>query len=784
MARIERLVVENYRGASSCLQLEFDQTKPVALLFGENGTGKTTIADALDAIGNNSKGSLGEKSSTKARQHLPTIGKKPEDVRIEVRIAGKVWQTTLTNDTLSTAPQPNPKIRVLRRKHLQELIEAEPAKRYAALSHFIDVGRVEQSENALRDATSNVKAEFDSAVKRRAEAEAQLQLVWESEGKPNGDAKAWASGVAAQDVSKLDEEARANLKALEGIRSAESALDSYKTALNSTAQIEEEVQAVEKEVAALPGINAQQAISLSGVLRQVSNHLQSGTHSDECPVCRQGISLEQLKTDLQIRLQELKQFEEAKTKRDNATQRVQIARNSVDQKCSEFVAAAQSLLSLIEAGTVKAMVVANVAVSTLGSLKNNGSDDTNARSAQAEQLIALLSPLKQSLEDSATACTRLSGQVNSVRVLGGQLSTSVSDTEQLEQLQFALKSAYDIARLTRIEFTQKILDSVANECNRLYSQVHPGESIALSKLELDQSRRASLNQAATFEGHLDVAPQAYFSESHLDTLGFCFWLAIAKLESPNKDAVVVLDDVFTSVDAPHINRIAQLITDESQNFSQVIITTHQRLWRDIYRNPHGPGKITQLIELQRWSLAKGISDYKTKLAVTELADTIKNMPFDRQAAASKAGVLLEAILDYLALHFRCRVPRTPENSYTLGELLDCTATLFKSLEIHRPKNDATGQVVVPADYDKSSLSTTVSSLRSSAFVRNQVGAHYNIAGSAISDNDVSDFADLAVQLAEALSCGTCGQIPSKKMTTHYQCSCKAPNELRMFPLNI
>lgn len=784
MGKIERLVIENYRGASSRIQLEFDQTKSVALLFGENGTGKTTIADALDAIGNNSKGSLGEKSSTKARQHLPTIGKKPSDVQIEICIAGKVWKTTLVNDTLSTIPQPNPKIRVLRRKHLQELIEAEPAKRYAALKHFIDVGKIEQSENALRDAISNVKVELDSAVKRRTEAETQLQSVWQSEGRPNSDPVVWANNVAAQDVTKLDEEARINKKVLEGIRNAESALANYKSALTNKNQTEDEVRAVNIEVAALSGIDAQHAINLSGFLRQVSNHLESGIHSDECPVCRQGISLEHLKSDLQSRLQDLKQFEEVKTKRDTAVHRVQVACTAVNTKGSEFIATALSLISLLEAETVKTLVTANVHTKSFGALKENSNKDENAKSSQAENLIALLSPFKQSLEDATVTCTKLSGQVNSVRALGAQLSTSITDTEQLEQLQISLKSAYEIMRLTRIEFTQKILDSVANECNRLYSQVHPGESITLSKLELDQARRASLNQAVAFEGHAEVAPQAYFSESHLDTLGFCFWLAIAKLESPNKDAVVVLDDVFTSVDSPHINRIAQLITDESQNFSHVIITTHQRLWRDIYRYAQGPGKNVQLVELQRWTLAKGISDYRTKLAVTELSDTIKSMPFDRQAAASKAGVLLEAILDYLALHFRCRVPRSPDNSYTLGELLDGTATLFKLLEFYRPKMDPMGQFIIPTDYDKSSVSTIVASLRASSFVRNQTGAHYNIAGSAISDSDVSDFAALAVKLTEGVSCATCGQIPSKKTATHYQCSCKTLFGMRMLPLKI
>lgn len=67
MARVDRLVVENYRGASTRLQLDFETDKSVALVFGENGTGKSTIADALDAVGNSSKGSLEEKSATRWR---------------------------------------------------------------------------------------------------------------------------------------------------------------------------------------------------------------------------------------------------------------------------------------------------------------------------------------------------------------------------------------------------------------------------------------------------------------------------------------------------------------------------------------------------------------------------------------------------------------------------------------------------------------------------------------------------------------------------------------------
>lgn len=784
MSRLERLVIENYRGASSRLELEFDSSKPIVVVFGENGTGKTTIADALDAVGNRSKGSIDDKSSTKARDHLPTIGKKAADVSITLTAGGSVWDTALSGDNLTTHPTIAPKIRVLRRSHLQRLIEAEPAKRYEALKSFIDVDKVERSEKALLEAATSVKRDFDNAVARRADAEQQLETVWVAEGSPGTGAKSWAKSVSLQKPETLENEATQLRAAQQAIITAESALSAYKTAVSSEQQRVSEAQVVEQEVCELPGIDVQQGMGLAGVLRQVQNHLKDGKHPDQCPVCEQGIPLAQLKSDIQLRLDQLKQYDDLRVRRDTATRHVSIAQDSVEPKRAALLASAGGLLEILRIGQLALVTASGMELGDYTALHAPNAANEDEACLQAEDLIAAFSALNSSLVDAETAATKKSGLINSITELNSRVESGVAVSEELDKLKSLLKDAYDTVRLKRIEFTQSILDDVATECNRLYGIVHPSEPIAISKLELDKGKRASLNQGASFEGYHDVPPQAYFSESHLDTLGFCFWLSIVKMESPKCDAIVVLDDVFTSVDAPHINRISQLITDEISSFSHVVITTHQRLWRDIYRNPHGAGKLTQSIELQRWSLAKGISNYKTKLAVVELSDAIKSMPFDRQVAASKAGVLLEAILDYLALQYRCRVPRTPDNSYTLNELLDGTAALFKTLEVERPLLDDGGILVSPLQYVKTGVTAILASLRTSAFVRNQVGAHYNLAGSVISDSDVADFSSLAVQLAEALSCQACGQIPSKKIKTHFQCSCKAPGELRMLPLQI
>lgn len=783
MPKIDELVVENYRGASTRLHLTFDTDKPVTLIFGENGTGKTTIVDALDALGNCSKGSLEDKSSTRARDHLPTIGKRPADIRIHAKAGSASWAVTLAGDNLTTNPSSRPKILVLRRSRLQRLIEAQPAQRYEELRRFIDVDNVERSENALRDAATAVKGEFDAALSRRADAEEQLQKIWKVEGAHEEEALLWAKNIAELDTLTLDTAVQNLRSAQTTLTKAESALTEFQQACATVAQRESDSQAVENE-AKLTGVDAQQAIALTGILKQVDDHLKQGNHADECPVCRQGIPLEKLKTDIRTRLETLKQYDDLRRKRDAAASNLQSARQAVAPRQNALIAIAQSLLGVVQKGEIDVIASSGITHPSYPELAKKSVVDAHAAITEAEKLIGALLLLKQALANSETVTVKQSGLINSIRTQYEQVRDSARLTEELEKLHKDLQEAYNTARLTRIEFTQRILNDIAAECNRLYAIIHQNEPIAISKLELDQGRRASLSQAATFEGYNNVPPQAYFSESHLDTLGFCFWLALAKRESHGVGTVVVLDDVFTSVDSQHINRIAQLLTDESHHFSKTIITTHQRLWRDIYRYQHGAGKVTQLIELQRWSLSKGILSYRTKLAVDELIASIVAAPFDRQVTAQKAGILLEAILDYLALQYRCRVPRTHDGNYTLGELLDGTESLLKKLQIHRPDLENTDQFKNPTKYVTSSSADILNQIRSLNFLRNQVGAHFNVAGSAVSDADVQLFADLTVKLAEALSCATCGQIPGRKAGTHFQCSCTSPFEVRMLPLQL
>lgn len=63
---LKSLSIFGLRGVSHPLTINFD--KPFTLIFGHNGTGKTSICDAIDFLANGDCGSLGDNSVGSSKQ--------------------------------------------------------------------------------------------------------------------------------------------------------------------------------------------------------------------------------------------------------------------------------------------------------------------------------------------------------------------------------------------------------------------------------------------------------------------------------------------------------------------------------------------------------------------------------------------------------------------------------------------------------------------------------------------------------------------------------------------
>ena len=238
------------------------------------------------------------------------------------------------------------------------------------------------------------------------------------------------------------------------------------------------------------------------------------------------------------------------------------------------------------------------------------------------------------------------------------MKSNVARRKELAVLGPKLDQALTQCVEERQKFTDGIISDIAQDVGKLYEGVHPGEGLDKIALPLDPAKRASMELKAKFAG-LHAPPQAYFSQSHLDTLGLCVFLALAARDRPD-ETVLILDDVLGSVDEPHVERVIGMVYEVSGKFRHTIVTTHYRPWREKYRwgwlKPEQP---CQFVELTEWGIDDGIRVISSLPEIDRLKSLLAASPPDPQAICSKAGVILEAALDYLTQKYECAVPRPP-----------------------------------------------------------------------------------------------------------------------------
>lgn len=767
MTRLTELAIENFRGASSPLSIRFDATKPIAVIFGENGTGKTTIVDALDLIANESVGSIRDKSSTSIAAHSPTIGRKTSDIRVTAVSKAQTWKGEVKSSKVIVEPQPSPRIRILRRSNLQRFIEAKPADRYVELKHLIAVDRVEKAERALIDAANAAGNAANQFARDRAGSLDTLERIWIAEGSPGVDAISWAASQVVRDPSEISLQERLvqNIQ-----RALQSLIDARKECDVARARRDDasvQLRSVLGEIETAKGLDAEQSVELSRVLERVDALFREQSDQTTCPVCEQPVVPNVLKEQVAKRLDGLREYRPLDDRRI-ASQRM------VDSAIDRWETAADRLVQ--SATAVLAIGNGNRPDCSPIELPGHVRDDLQADDVEtALDVAAIAEELVESVTAQRDVLSEMRGRSSSLTQSLSSIRSAERETARTVAMQGALKRSVEIVRAERHRFSQQLLNDVVEETNRLYERIHPNEGLAISRLELDPNRRASLNQQARFGSHDNVPPQAYFSEAHLDTLGFCFWLAVAKRDSVHQPLTVVIDDVFSSADSQHMTRIVEVMFEESRYFDQTILTTHHRNLRSRMLGLRGASNKVHLVDLKSfWSVERGIECQITDVSVSDLRRAISPASFDRQQAASRAGIQLERVLDALALRYQLPMPRNRSSAYTLGSLFDAVGSrLSKKL------------VIVSTTYPEGTgIEEVFLKIRTCEYIRNQVGAHHNEEGEEISDGTVLEFARLTLDLIETVTCRHCGQLPGKDDGIQYRCTCDDPDRTYMRPLRL
>jgi energy-coupling factor transporter ATP-binding protein EcfA2 len=606
--RITEIVANRFRGATSETRITFDASKAFVLVFGENGTGKSTIVDAVEFVSSLTPGSISDISGASEKQHLQSIGSKLNDLSAELTVGEATWRAAYSGRQIQRTPtDPCPSIHVLRRGKILSLVNAPPAKRFEQLKRFIDVTAVEKCETELLKALNDAKKECrhwkeqaDAAESRIAAAFAQERSPEEAEMSP----EEWAAARSRIDFSEAESRKALLKKALDNHAQIE-ILHAKKNAeqerLNGAREVLKETKA---QVAAFPGLDAKSAVLLIDLLGKAREYLSTKGEVDACPVCGESNGAAALDSQIDTSLKELSPLVELATKLEEDRASVRAAEVVVGSAYKDLVSRSLAL----------AQVLGGLPEMTQGS--NLGPDDfpnvfayegtlTRENIAETCRFVAECAPALAKIRSEHDSLEKKIAPSRGIKRDYQALVEARAEAARTERVREVLEIMYGVVARERKAFVQRILDSIADRCDALYARIHPGEKLGNVRFALDQEKRASLDLAGSFEGYADVPPQAYFSESHLDTLGFCFFLALTHFLTEGR-AIIVLDDVFTSVDARHIDRCLDMLLEESGRYFQVILLTHQRRWLDRLESDGVPRQKADVVTLKPWSLERGV----------------------------------------------------------------------------------------------------------------------------------------------------------------------------------
>lgn len=633
--RLEILRIQNFRGVR---QLELILTGKSAAILGPNGTGKSSIVDAVDFLLRGSVRRLeGEGAGELSlARHAPFVGCDPAESWVEGTFkiadgsAHTFRRTVAAPDRISSEATLPPEVQqalvlardgghhLLTRRELLRFVFTEPASRAKAVGLLLQLDGIESTrkhlQGAARDAADELRREqaqvqvlaaqiagaFDPPLARDETPLARTNALRESLGGAPIDGSSLANAT-----SSLVTPTEAAVHPLHSPRT-QAALRAL-GADTVTALHTNELDALEAYATSLDQFASDRQIQ--DVLRE-ANLVDLGLSlldEDLCPLCRYPQSSDTLREALVAR-------RDASQRAREQLQSLQVTRDELhgnlsahQQRVLEALGALSPRPDLPHAGIGSLATcltrALGGALAPIEQWDGPTSQDVmllrEAADSAAADLTALRGILKElpapsRLQASWDQLIQVSRAISALSGAQGRLTV----TRHAAELLANADAEFLVARDRTLQDTY---DIVASGMSDVYKHVH-GADEEQFEAEMEPTR-AGLKLAVEFRGLGRYPPAALHSEGHQDSMGLAFFLALSTHFAGSALPVIVLDDVVMSVDYGHRRGVANMLAARFSD-RQLIVTTHDRVWwRQLRAAQVVAGK--QSFAMVEWSLEAG-----------------------------------------------------------------------------------------------------------------------------------------------------------------------------------
>lgn len=707
MPTIKTLTARYFRGIVDTT-LEVNDRSVV--LLGENGAGKSSFVDALEFFFTSRVTHLEGAQSVSTVRHAPHIHSTRDDTTIEVEFNNPNVRVTRTFKALTGA---NAALQdylrlgaestfILRRKNLLDFILAQPGPRYQQLAAIIGVDDLDKTEKALLKARDDVENECHALTRQVTAEEAKLKgLV-----SVKGDNDSQLLEALNQRLKTMQETPLMSLEEVEARKLSAVAQSRAPVETQQAVQVRsllnlavttlqqiglpEEYSQLYATVVQLQQNAAEMRELLFQEVLVSGRRLIADFNLETCPLCSQPIDTASVLASIDQRVRKAQAINE----RSAAIAQLS---NSITQQLRQQLTNLERLM----AGTQGRLGdstsnIQRYAAWVLDIVQSLTVDPVDMQLASVEELQqatevpGCAQTIRAVVTELETKKTHLQPTVQDQKAVDLiDLLTRVMDSRNtLIQLrprlvvkQAAHKEMAAICECftsTKRAEVQGIYRQLEADIKRFFEMLHTDEGYKGIRLEVDDGRRASTEIQMDFHDREQEDPRAFNSEGHLDSLGLCIFLAFVKRFNSGFP-LMVLDDVVSSIDAGHRQRICRLLFEEFPDY-QLFITTHDYVWFEelcAHQRAYNKGHLFSNLQILDWSLDAGprLDKYKPRWERAE--DKLNNG--DKDGAAADTRKALEVLLYELVLATQTPVSLRRDGKYTVDTLYSPFISRFKKL---------------------------------------------------------------------------------------------------------
>ena len=758
------LNVKSFRGINQEISLQLGD---ITIIKGENGTGKSSFVNAIEYLFSNDLAFLKNKTINTSKAAFNWASGR-DNAKIELKFKNKKYikfeNSKRDNSGVFDEILKNTYIRnasfILNRKKLLNFIDGTQGDRYKAVMELCGIEKIDKIQSAISTSKSSIKKELDkvSSIHDNKLGDLSELLIDNRNASLDACINELNKHLKENGKDTIDEDTDIdefiNNLDLSDFTIIISKINDFKILYDKIKinNLESKLKLVLDEYENIASDNLKSSQSLLKTLKTSLDYIEL-TNTDKCPVCENDINPEEILTQLSGKIENINKnnssFINWKKRVNNLIRDVELE----IENCKNLNIIINDLNKLT------GNILPNFEYENLINFKNDLNEFSEFKKVLSDfddikfnPLYSEITSIKKLLIDyeSSQNIDDLSKIYNMLFIIK-ELNELQVEIDLLSKQHDVAFRTFDVFIQSKEKFIKDMISEIRDDIKTYYEFIHGNDLISAPDIQLSGPKLIDVYLNSF--GDL-VDSRSYASEGHLDTLGICIFLAFNKKFS--EIPLIVFDDVLTTVDLPHKERIARLIVDKLTDY-QFIFTTHSSLWAEQLKRLCIDSKRNHILhELIDWSLEEGPVTSKPLEAEQKIEKYLSNDHQDFQAAGNTARRYLEYTLTQICIENNVKVPIS--DKYDVG-------TLFDEAKNHTIRA-VSGTSVEPY------YRHVWSEINKTRYIAN-ILSHYNEESSSIPKSDVVKFCEDVINLNHAFTC-YCGKSILKLDSKAHKLICSNP----------